>query len=70
MQHCLAIFDCGPKNHSKFFFHCVVKLCSLHIKQENRAFSKKKKKEKERERERERDKLEFLRQDFFLLFIF
>ena len=56
MQHCLAIFDCGPKNHSKFFFHCVVKLCSLHIKQENRAFSKKKKKEKERERERERER--------------
>ena len=55
MQHCLAIFDCGPKNYSKFFSHCVVKLCSLHIKQENRAFSKKKKKEKERERERERE---------------
>ena len=51
MQHCLAIFDCGPKNHSKFFFHCVVKLCSLHIKQE---LSQKRKKKKKRERERER----------------
>ena len=51
MQHCLAIFDYGPKNHSKFFFSLCCKIMFTSYKA--RAFSKKKKKEKERERERE-----------------